>query len=174
MITLEVIGADNWERWRDMRLDALREAPEAFCSSLSDWEDHSERTWRARLTEVSANFIATLDGKDVGMVSAATSDEEVELIGMWVAPFSRGRGIGDQLVEAVVDWSQSQQPSRLTLRVLVGNDRAVNLYERHGFEYETRSDAGCEPDRQMVHVGAKSWNTPDADHSRTPPVTDYK
>jgi len=153
MITLEVVGADDWERWRDMRLKALGEAPEAFCSLLSDWEHQSEDAWRTRLTDVSANFFVALDGEDAGMVSATASDAEVELIAMWVAPFARGRGIGDELVRAVIDWSQSHQHSRLTLRVLKGNDRAAALYERHGFSYdESQSGVDTEPDRLMVHT----------------------
>lgn len=52
MITLDVVSAEGWERWRDMRLDALSEAPEAFCSSLSDWEHQGEHAWRDRLTNV--------------------------------------------------------------------------------------------------------------------------
>ena len=155
MITLELVGATDWERWRDMRLNALRESPEAFCSSLSDWEHQSEETWRQRLTNVPANFIAELDGKDAGMASVDLSDNETELIGMWVAPFARGQGVGDELVSAVVDWSLFQKPSRLTLRVLRGNDRAAALYERHGFRFEDRqSKSEDETDRIMVHVSS--------------------
>lgn len=152
MITLNVVGADDWERWRDLRLSALAEAPEAFCSSLSDWEHQSERAWRDRLTNVSTNLIAVLEGEDAGMVSAEVSDNEVELIGMWVAPFARGRGVGDELVRAIINWSLSQQGSKLTLRVLKGNDRAATLYLRHGFEFQ--SDDGTEPERLMAHTGS--------------------
>jgi ribosomal protein S18 acetylase RimI-like enzyme len=101
------------------------------------------------------NFIATLDDQDAGMVSAEASDDEVELIAMWVAPFARGQGVGDELVRAVVDWSLSHQYARLTLRVLNGNDRAATLYERHGFKFEeSQSDFGTELDRLMVHAGS--------------------
>ena len=155
MITLEYIGVDEWERWRDMRLHALRESPKAFCSSLGDWEHQSERAWQDKLTDLSANIIAVLDGKDVGMVSAALPDNEVELSGMWVAPFARGRGVGDELVRAVVEWSLSQLRSRLTLRVLIGNDQAATLYERHGFEYvDSPSDGGIKSDRLMVRTSS--------------------
>jgi GNAT superfamily N-acetyltransferase len=152
MITLDVVGADDWERWRDLRLSALAEAPEAFCSSLRDWEHQSERAWRDRLTNVSTNLIAVLEGEDAGMVSAEASDNEVELIGMWVAPFARGRGVGDELVRAVINWSLPHQGSKLTLRVLKGNDRAATLYLRHGFEFQ--SDDGTEPERLMAHTGS--------------------
>jgi RimJ/RimL family protein N-acetyltransferase len=170
MITLELVGANDWERWRDMRLNALRESPEAFCSSLSDWEHQSEETWRGRLTDVPVNFIAVLDGKDAGMVSVDLPVDETELIGMWVAPFARGQGVGDELVNAVVDWSLIQKRSRLTLRVLLGNDRAATLYERHGFKFEGRqSKTEDETDRIMVHVSSSFRS----DHARTMPVSEY-
>jgi GNAT superfamily N-acetyltransferase len=141
MITIATLCPDDWTRWRDMRLSALREAPEAFCASLSDWEHQGEQRWRDRLADVSVNFIALLDGRDAGMVSAMASDQEVELLSMWVAPFARGKSVGDELVSAVITWSESQQAPRLILRVLDGNHRAVTLYSRHGFEYESPESA---------------------------------
>jgi ribosomal protein S18 acetylase RimI-like enzyme len=145
MIELEVVTPEEWMRWRDMRLSALSEAPEAFCSALSDWNDEKEQSWRDRLVDVSVNFIALLDGRDAGMVSAMALDQEVELISMWVAPFARGEGVGDQLVSAVIKWSESQQAPRLILRVLTGNHRAAALYTRHGFEYESPQSATTAP-----------------------------
>jgi GNAT superfamily N-acetyltransferase len=138
-----------------MRLSALIEAPEAFCSSLSEWENQGEQVWRNRLADVSVNFIALLDGTDAGMVSAMASGEEVELLSMWVAPFARGKGVGDQLVSAVINWSESQQVPRLILRVLDGNHRAATLYERHGFECESpqiATNASPTAERLMLHA----------------------
>jgi GNAT superfamily N-acetyltransferase len=153
MIVLDVATPKEWIRWRDLRLSALSEAPKAFCSSLSEWEHQSEQTWRDRLADVSVNFIALLDGRDAGMVSAVASDEEVELISMWVAPFARGEGVGDQLVSAVIKWSESQHAPRLILRVLEGNHRAVRLYSRHGFTFApTQGETNGSPvlDRLML------------------------
>ena len=154
MIDIDIVTPDEWVRWRDMRLNALREAPESFCSSLSEWENQGERRWRDRLVDVSVNFIARLDGHDAGMVSAMASDQEVELLSMWVAPFARGRGVGDELVNAVIKWSDSHLGRRLILRVLSGNHRAAALYLRRGFEYEppSTSDRAPGPERLMVHA----------------------
>jgi GNAT superfamily N-acetyltransferase len=155
VITLEVATPDEWIRWRDMRLSALIEAPEAFCSSLSEWENQGEQVWRNRLADVSVNFIALLDGTDAGMVSAMASGEEVELLSMWVAPFARGKGVGDQLVSAVINWAEIQSVPRLILRVLDGNKRAATLYARHGFEYESpqiATNASPAAERLMLHA----------------------
>jgi RimJ/RimL family protein N-acetyltransferase len=154
MIDIDIVTPDEWVRWRDMRLSALREAPESFCSTLSEWENQGERRWRDRLADVSVNFIARLDGHDAGMVSAMASDQDVELLSMWVAPFARGRGVGDELVNAVISWSDSHFGSRLILRVLSGNHRAAALYLRRGFEYEVTTTSELSPasERLMVHA----------------------
>ncbi len=121
--------------WRALRLEALREAPAAFGSTLADWQGAGdvESRWRERLASVAFNVIASLDLVPVGMVSGIGDPPEIELISMWVAPAARGKGVGDRLVDAVIDWAKSQGASRVVLSVKVGNDSAVRLYQRHQF-----------------------------------------
>ena len=52
---------------------------------------------------------------------------------MWVAPFARGHGVGDSLVNAILEWAREQQASRVALAVFEGNEPALALYRRHGF-----------------------------------------
>ncbi|WNV88643.1 GNAT family N-acetyltransferase [Umezawaea sp. Da 62-37] len=151
MIVVRVLGVDDWEVWRELRLSALGEAPDAFGAKLADWlgEGDVERRWRARLGGGTHNLVAYLDGRAAGMVSGTGPDRHgtVGLISMWVAPFARGRGVGDALVAAVVDWAEEHATGRVTLDVLRDNDRASALYRRHGF-----LDAGAagEAERRMV------------------------
>ena len=118
-----------------MRLSALEEAPHAFGSVLADWQGagDTERRWRDRLDDVALNVIAYLDGRPAGMVSGSASGAPgtVELLSMWVAPFARGRGVGDALVEAVLRWAGRQGAWRVVLEVAAGNRPAVGLYLRH-------------------------------------------
>jgi GNAT superfamily N-acetyltransferase len=156
MIEITSLSPDDWERWRDMRLRALAEAPYAFCSSLSEWQDAGEQSWRDRLSEVSLNLIAQFDHDDAGMVSGMAFKDEVELLSMWVSPFARGRGVGDALIAAIVGWTVSERKPRLVLRVLDGNGRAESLYARHGFEHEQSSpdtNAVLTRERLMVRKG---------------------
>lgn len=136
-INVRGIGLDDWLLWRKLRLEALGEAPYAFSSTLADWqgEGDTEARWRGRLSTVCANIIADLNGISAGMVSGTAPDREgtVELISMWVAPFARGRGVGDALVAAVIEWAQARQAARIALAVVESNASAVILYRRHGF-----------------------------------------
>src|SRR5262249_25944453 len=81
------------------------------------------------------NIVAEWQETAAGMASgtAPNPDGSVELISMWVAPFARGRGVGDALVNAVIEWAREQQASTVALGVLEGNERAVAFYRRHGF-----------------------------------------
>jgi ribosomal protein S18 acetylase RimI-like enzyme len=134
------VAADDWRLWRELRLEALGEAPYAFSSSLADWQGEGdiEQRWRDRLEDVECNLVAYLDGDPAGMVSGVCSPEgPLELISMWVAPFARGRGVGDALVEAVIGHAgtgnSSGSSSGVVLSVMAGNDHAIAMYMRHGF-----------------------------------------
>ena len=88
------------------------------------------------------------------MVGALVADgNTVELVSLWVAPFARGRGIGDALIRAIVSWAEKQLADRLVLSVRNDNGRAIALYARHGLV-----DAGLDstiadgepPERLMI------------------------
>jgi ribosomal protein S18 acetylase RimI-like enzyme len=144
MVVLRVLGPDDWADWRELRLLALRDASGVFGSKLADWQGDgdTEQRWRARLDGMH-NVLAHLDGEPAGMVSGMPRGSEIVLISMWVAPFARGRGVGDALVDAVVRWSASP----LSLKVKEDNAPAVALYRRHGFVDAGPADVG---ERRMV------------------------
>ncbi|MFC3505245.1 GNAT family N-acetyltransferase [Micromonospora krabiensis] len=138
MIEMRVLTPDEWRVWRELRLDALATAPYAFGARLSDWQGDGDREerWRGRLAiPGSHNLVATLDARAVGMVSGVHTDDVgvVELISMWVHADARGRGVGDALVDSVVQWARKAGATRLRLAVTPGNEAAVRLYRRHGF-----------------------------------------
>ena len=97
VIELTVLTPDEWLQWRELRLRALAEAPYAFGARIEDWQDADEARWRQRLSlPGSYNLIARLNGRRVGMASGVPAEEAgaAELISMWAAPDSRGRGVG--------------------------------------------------------------------------------
>jgi len=134
VLSLQLVGPDDWVAWRQVRLQALAEAPDAFSSSLSEWEQADEARWRARLTEVPYNVLARRQLLVVGMVSALPpTDGEASLVSMWVAPQARGQGVGDGLVARILEWAAGLGALRVGLDVRVANDHAQQLYGRHGF-----------------------------------------
>ncbi|UGT44441.1 GNAT family N-acetyltransferase [Nocardia yamanashiensis] len=141
MIELQLLTPDDWPLWRTLRHQALTESAAAFSSTLADWSGpgDTEPRWRARLAQVPVNIVLRLDDSPAGMVSGNLTDGGVaELLSLWVAPFARGRGVGDAAVHAVLDWAG---PRPVELSVKSENTAAIALYVRHGF-----TDAGVSPD----------------------------
>jgi ribosomal protein S18 acetylase RimI-like enzyme len=155
MIALHELNEHDWELWRTLRRAALADSPDAFGSTIAEWTGVGdvEARWRDRLVSVPFNVIAALDGSPSGMASGTTpQDGEVQLISMWVAPEARGRGIGDELIEAVVRWASHSRAEQIALDVRIGNDRAISLYRKNGFlddGWANGPDAP-HPERRMV------------------------
>jgi GNAT superfamily N-acetyltransferase len=55
------------------------------------------------------------------------------LVGMFVEPVERGRGLGAALVAAVVAWARARGATSLYLWVTATNDSAIALYDKCGF-----------------------------------------
>jgi len=127
---------DQGQRLRAIRLNSLRDAPDAFGSTLAETAARPIDSWRQQLIEL-ATFVAVVDGADLGIVRAAPADGNPQagfLISMWVAPAARGKGVGDALIDAVVGWARSQGLAQLLLDVGDDNGPAIALYARKGFE----------------------------------------
>ncbi|HEX9095857.1 MAG TPA: GNAT family N-acetyltransferase [Candidatus Dormibacteraeota bacterium] len=133
-LVIRRLAAADWAAFRDVRLAALRDAPEAFGSTASEAEKLDEAEWRRRL-EQRAVFLAEVNSQGAGLAAGIEADQphEAELISMWVAPGWRGHGVGDRLVDAVLAWAAGQRFTTLRLWVATGNARAERLYVRHGF-----------------------------------------
>lgn len=145
--------ADDWERARDARLAALAEAPYAFGSTLERELAFTEDVWRSRAG--SGRTFGAFDGPAiVGMATALPPDERYadgqhaegqhadghhadrrgwDLVGMWVAPDWRGRGVADSLVSAVCELARQSGAASVTLAVTDVNGRARAFYQRLGF-----------------------------------------
>ena len=127
---------DDWELWRDVRLESLADAPYAYGSTLDRERQFDEATWRRRLSgETGMAAVATLGAEAVGIMAVYTPPGEdwAMLVAAWVRPSARGRGVADALVVDMIDWSRSQGYPELELHVADGNDPARNLFLRNGF-----------------------------------------
>lgn len=134
MLAFPAVGPRQWQRWRSLRLAALAEAPDAFGSTLVDWQDADAGRWRSRLSiPLGLDLIAVLDGADVGMASGSPGARgAVELISMWVSPSARGAGVARGLIERVASWA-AHRGAAVQLSVRPDNAAAITAYRRAGF-----------------------------------------
>jgi GNAT superfamily N-acetyltransferase len=126
----------DWESSRAIRLEALREAPMAFASTYEREIALLEQHWRDRIAR-SAQFLATDEaGAVVGTVTGfvdAGDPGTTHLVAMYVSGRARSRGVGEQLVEAVIAEAKRAGARRVRLHVVETNPNAERLYARCGF-----------------------------------------
>jgi len=137
MVVVRVATPEDWQAVRDARLEALREAPDAFASTVEREATYSEQEWRA-WTQVRGHglmYLAEVAGLPglAGMAGVLAEVDTAHLIAMWVRPAARGQKVGEALIEAAVEWSRPQGLRRMYLWVTESNAPARRLYERCGF-----------------------------------------
>ncbi|MCC3771942.1 GNAT family N-acetyltransferase [Streptomyces sp. UNOC14_S4] len=132
-ITVRPLAPADWKLCRELRLAALRDAPEAFGSTLAREESLTEEQWRRRL-EGRSQFLAEEDGEPCGLAGVVPAGTgAAELVSVWVRPGTRGRGAADLLLRAALHWADEHGVTEVRLTVAAGNVTAERLYARHGF-----------------------------------------
>jgi GNAT superfamily N-acetyltransferase len=128
---------EDWQALRDIRLEALRDAPSAFGSTYEREVVRGESQWRDRISR-GGTFLAYLPEltapEPAGLIGGYQEDPvTVELVSMYVRPRARGRGVGEALVAAVIGWARDHNAAQVHLWVTETNAPARALYDRCGF-----------------------------------------
>src|SRR5215213_692191 len=128
----------DWKALRQLRLQALADAPDAFASTLEAEVALPAEVWqqRAKSGPMSANFIAREGGIDIGLVAVFAEPNApgcMHLVSMWVDPRYRRRGVARALVDQAVRWAAERRAREVVLWVADQNTAARRLYERIGF-----------------------------------------
>lgn len=140
------VAADDWRRYREIRLEGLREAPTAFARTHREEAERPDDFWRDRVTgsatgDRRATFVAVAGGRIVGTSSGVVEDEitehwSVQVVAVYTTPAFRGGAVGasGRLLDSVLGWAyRDAAADRVRLYVMDTNDRAREFYRRHGF-----------------------------------------
>ncbi|MEV4318652.1 GNAT family N-acetyltransferase [Actinocrispum sp. NPDC049592] len=131
MNEVTLAGPDDWSAYREIRLAALTDAPQAFASTLDRETALTETEWRQRLQN-SATFFGYRDGKLLALaVGLPQPDGTAEIVSVWAHPSARGTGLARATIEAVLNWA-ADRPS-VGLWVAEDNPGAEKLYVTLGF-----------------------------------------
>jgi GNAT superfamily N-acetyltransferase len=156
-VAVRRVRADDWERIRALRLQALHDpmAPVAFLESVEQASARPDEEWQTRAAsfaegDTGAQFLAERDDELIGslavIIRAAGAPDyferipEVDLptvVGVYVAPSGRGIGVIDALLGAAAEWSRGRGDRELTLDVHETNLPAIRVYERAGFDHRS-------------------------------------
>ena len=152
-IFIRQFRADEAEAWRDIRLTALEENPEAFGQTWEHAVAQPIEQFRQTVAGEFPPFAAFAGDVPVGtagfyVMSGPKLSHRGQLWGMYVAPAQRRTGLGASLIEAVIAHARDETPvEQIHLHVVTTNTAAYGLYRKMRFEAY-----GIEP-RALCHQG---------------------
>ncbi|MBD3280731.1 GNAT family N-acetyltransferase [Candidatus Dojkabacteria bacterium] len=140
MARIVKLDVTDWSIYRELRLQALKESPLAFTSTLHESLDKVADYWRGHLdSKNSVMLFAKERGKLVGTVAAVFNDKKrlshiAEIAGNYVRKEHRGKGIGSMLMEGIIEEIKDRKKIlKINLKVAKTQDAAIGLYEKFSF-----------------------------------------
>jgi len=128
---------EDWELWKEVRLEALKLHPEAFGSPYEEESLWTDETFKQNLVK-SDIFGAFIHHNLVGVAGFAIYGPQKlkhkgMLFALYVKEENRSQGIAKQLLEAIIHHARTRV-LQLHCSVNVENHEAVKLYQKHGFQ----------------------------------------
>lgn len=131
----------QWQDYKNIRLRALKEEPQAYQTTYEEAFNEPEKAWGERLvaSKLGENqwyAFARLDGKLIGMAGAFSKGNEIAtIVSVFVAREARGKWISKKLLTYLISKIQkNDRITRLKLEVNPTQVPALKLYQRLGFK----------------------------------------
>lgn len=144
---------EDVEAFRELRLEALKNHPDAFGMDYFEAAAKGNDEYWAKRLQINAVedalFFAEKDAQLIGMTgihrSMAVKAKHAAMIwGVYVKLEWRGRHIAENLIQSCIEWAKAQSVVIVKLGVMTGNASAIRCYERCGFTtYGTEPKAIC-------------------------------
>ncbi len=127
--------------FRELRLEALRDHPEAFSADYVENLERPMEFWTERLRhdDDEAAIFGVDTGSTLGGMAGIRRLEGPKvrhtamIWGVFVRPAWRGQGIADALLGACIGWATRHVLHSVRLSVVVTNIGAIRCYARNGF-----------------------------------------
>jgi RimJ/RimL family protein N-acetyltransferase len=144
IITIRPGTEEDAPAYRALRLEALRNHPEAFSADYAANLAKPMTFWTERLAfnnpeSTAMIYFAVHDRQLIGMCGIyRTNSPKIEhtanIVGMYVQPDWRGFHIAEGLITASLDWARTLGVKIVKLAVVTTNSSAIRCYARCGFQ----------------------------------------
>ena len=132
---------DDAEKYRSIRLESLKNTPEAFASSYEEEKDFSIEEIKDTLQSEDAFTYGAFDNDELVGIITLYKDKlhklshRAHIGGMYVSPSKRSLGVGKVLMEKAIKKAKEVEGlEQVYLAVVSTNESAKNLYSSLGFE----------------------------------------
>jgi GNAT superfamily N-acetyltransferase len=136
-VIVRTLLAGEVDRYRELRLMALLDSPNAFTATWAEESAMADSAWEARvelsLSGGSAIVVADTGRELVGLAGGIPWGTRARVVSVWVASAWRHRGLAQRLVERVCEWAAAGGYAEAQIETALGNSGPQSLYERLGF-----------------------------------------
>ena len=141
MLFFRPIASRDWPAYREVRLNALKDSPQAFGATWEQEavlpeEDWSARTLASESGQSGRGFFAITRDEVCGLVWCLLSDSDpriAHIYALWTAPSVRGQGAGRALLEQCIAWAKGKGVRNIRLSATKNESPAMLLYKSRGF-----------------------------------------
>lgn len=142
-MNIRILTESDAVTFQELRLKALKMNPEAFGSTFEREVEFTEQMVQERIRPSKDNFVLGAFDKQNFLVGIVTFMRETSLktahkgniYGMFVAPETRGMGVGKLLLEELIRKAKNSNGlEQLNLTVVSNNVAAKKLYTSLGFD----------------------------------------
>ena len=149
-ISIRPAAETDAQAYRQLRLQALHDHPEAFSSDYAVIAARPAEYWTERLTSLGSEgtlHFATYSDHLIGMTGIVRGDSpktrhSAFIWGVYVQPNWRGLKIAEALIDACAGWAREHEITIIKLGVSTTNNPAIRCYTRCGFQvYGTEPQA---------------------------------
>jgi ribosomal protein S18 acetylase RimI-like enzyme len=151
MIAIEIthLQPQQWPQYRQIRLEALQNSPQAYTTTYQEMIDKPESFWQDRLVNAAAGkdswlLFARVDERIAGIIGAFLPEgsDRAVIVSFYVTPKYRGKGVSTALMDAILsELRQNDTIQTVELAVTHSQEAAIGLYKRFGFEIFEEKEA---------------------------------
>ena len=142
-ISIRFIRESDVAGFKALRLEALREHPEAYGMDYEEESAQPDSVWRDRVGKAAGDpggSIVLADAGDelAGMVgvwrgTGIKTRHEANIWGVYVRPKYRGNKLTDKMIAEALGWCRGGNVRIVRLTVVTSNTSAICSYQRCGF-----------------------------------------
>lgn len=132
---------EDAESYYKLRIEALRNDPDAFATRLEDaLKRPVEETAKNLSSDSAVTFGAFIENTLVGNVTLRREaipkmNHRASVLAVYVTPNARCIGVADRLMRKLISFAENWRGlEQVHLMVVTENKKAKSLYNRHGFE----------------------------------------
>ena len=153
---VELLGPDQWHRLREIRLNSLKDSPDAFGGTIEAESKMEKEDWEVKFATLDFLIVST-DQVDIAIMSVEVLNGDhgatCWIGGCWSDPRYRGQGALRALFDFLDEQTDLKNWGRQGLGVWADNEDAIAAYKAIGFsEAGEKKPSERQPGRFYIHM----------------------